>query len=307
LSPGEQQPRPPAGPPTTGGSSPSWPDGHTGALALTFDVDARSVMLAADPANLSRASLMSHQDYGPVVGVPRLLALLRDYGLRATFFVPGATADGYPGVLNSILDAGHDVGHHGYLHESLVGIDEATERSYLERGLEALHRVGGIRPAGYRAPWWEATTRTRQLLTEYGFAYDTSYFDADAPYLAPETGGRLVELPVCWALDDWERYAFWPEVTGDGRIDRPSAVAEAWLEEIEAIHAVGGLAVLTMHPFLSGRPSRAAALRTVIERCLAVPGLWVTALDDVMRRHRVGTDRTDHHGAGYEDSAAKGR
>jgi len=263
-----------------------WPGGNTGAVALTFDVDARSVMLSADPANASRASLMSHQDYGPLVGVPRLLELLRDYGVRATFFVPGATADHYPGLLDAIVEGGHEVGHHGYLHESLVGADKATERAYLERGLEALNRVAGVRPSGYRAPWWEATAQTRPLLAEYGFAYDSSFFDADAPYRAPECGDQLAEIPVSWALDDWERYAFWPDVTGDGRIDRPSVVVESWWEEIQAIHAIGGIAVLTMHPFLSGRPARAAALRQLIERCLATPDLWLTSLDDVVRCYR---------------------
>ena len=107
-------------------------------------------MLAGSPANAARASLMSHQDYGPNVGVPRLLALLGGYGLRATFFVPGATADDYPGLLDAILAAGHEVGHHGYLHEYLVGVDESTERRYLELGLEALDRVGGVRPATAR-------------------------------------------------------------------------------------------------------------------------------------------------------------
>ena len=264
----------------------AWPNGNTGAVALTFDVDARSVMLSADPAAASRASLMSHQDYGPLVGVPRLLALLRDYGVRATFFVPGATAEHYPGLLAAIADGGHEVGHHGYLHESLVGADEATEREYLERGLDALDRVAGVRPSGYRAPWWEATAQTRPLLAKYGFAYDSSFFDADAPYQAPDCDGHVVEIPVCWALDDWERYAFWPGVTGDGRIDRPSAVAEAWWEEIQAIQAIGGIAVLTMHPFLSGRPARAAALRDLIERCLATPDLWLTSLEDVVRWYR---------------------
>jgi len=283
LSPAES--RAVTGHTSAGGRRP-WPGACTGAVALTFDVDARSVMLAADPAYADRASLMSHQDYGPAVGVPRLLNVLGDYGLRATFFVPGATAEHYPEALAAILEAGHEVGHHGYLHESLVGADDAAERGYLERGLDALDRIAGIRPAGYRAPWWEATPRTRPLLAEYGFTYDSSFFDADAPYAAQDCGGELVELPVCWALDDWERYAFWPDVTGDGRIDRPSSVVEAWWEEIQAIHAIGGLAVLTMHPFLSGRPSRASALRKLIERCLDSPDLWLTALDNVARWFR---------------------
>lgn len=254
-------------------------------VCVSFDVDAESVMLAADPANADRASLMSHQAYGPDVGVPRILALLDRLGVSATFFVPGATADRHPAALEAILAAGHDVGHHGYLHESLTGAGEAAERRYLELGLAALERVGGVRPVGYRAPWWEATERTRPLLAEYGFGYDSSFFDADAPYWVESGGRRLLEVPVAWALDDWERYAFWPEVTGDGRIDRPSAVAEAWWEEIDALTAAGGTAVLTMHPFLSGRPARAAALERLLERVLAAPGLATGSLLDVLRWH----------------------
>lgn len=240
-------------------------------------------MLSADPAYEQRASLMSHQAYGPTVGVPRLLAMLGRLGVRATFFVPGATAERYPAVVAAILEAGHDVGHHGYLHESLVGAPEADERRFLELGLEALDRVGGVRPAGYRAPWWETTPRTRDLLAEYGFGYDASFFDADAPYWYQSRGRRLLEVPVTWALDDWERYAFWPGITGDGRIDRPSAVAEAWWEEVDAIAAVGGVAVLTMHPFLSGRPARAAALEALVEQALGTPGLTIASLDDILR------------------------
>ena len=271
-------------------SGPAEPGRDQAFVCLSFDVDAESVMLAADPANADRASLMSHQAYGPSVGVPRILALLDRLGVSATFFVPGATADRHPAALEAILAAGHDVGHHGYLHESLTGTDEATERRYLELGLAALERVGGVRPIGYRAPWWEATERTRPLLAEYGFRYDSSFFDADAPYWVEFGGRRLLEVPVAWALDDWERYAFWPEVTGDGRIDRPSTVTEAWWEEIDALTAAGGTAVLTMHPFLSGRPARVAALERLIERVLAVPGLSVGSLADVLHRHERGAE-----------------
>lgn len=260
-------------------------DRRTGTVCLTFDVDAESVMLAADPLHERRASLMSHQRYGPEVGVPRLLGLLERLGLRATFFVPGATADRHPAALAAILEAGHDVAHHGYLHESLVGVDESTERKYLELGLDALQRVGGVQPIGYRAPWWEATDRTRSLLAEYGFRYDSSFFDADGPYWVDTAGGPLLEVPVSWALDDWERYAFWPEVTGDGRIDRPSAVADAWFEEIQGLTDIGGIAVLTMHPFLSGRPARAAALERLVERVRTETGASLASLREVLRQH----------------------
>lgn len=262
-------------------TEPIWPEGRKGAVAVTFDVDAESVVLAVDPDYERRPSLMSHQRYGPRVGVPRLLRLLEERGVRATFFIPGATADRHPEAVIAIVEAGHEVAHHGYLHEPLTGRSEAEERAFLERGLEALDRVAGVRPLGYRAPWWELGEHTLALLHELGFAYDSSMFERDAPHLVEAGAGSLVEIPVNWALDDWERYAFWPDVTGSGVIARPSEVLEAWWEEIEALVEVGGCAVPTMHPFLSGRPSRARALAALLDRILQRGDVWVTTCGEI--------------------------
>ncbi len=261
-----------------------WPEGYRAAVAVTFDMDAESVMLAADPTLADRPSLMSHQRYGPVTGVPRLLRILADRDVRATFFIPGHSAERYPDAVAAILAAGHEVAHHGYLHENLVGASEADERRYLELGLKALDKVAGARPAGYRAPWWETTPRTLELLAEYGFAYDSSLFDRDIPYRIVTPTYSLVEIPVSWALDDWEKYAFWPGVTGSGVIEPPSAVLANWWEEVQAHEAEGGCCVLTMHPFLSGRPARARALDALLDRILERPGLWVATMGEIAGR-----------------------
>ncbi len=258
----------------------AWPGGKRGALAVTFDVDAESVMLALDRSAEHRPSLMSHQRYGPEVGVPRLLALLAERGVRATFFVPGLTAERHPDAVQAILAADHEVAHHGHVHESLTGRTELEEREFIERGLAALDRLG-VRPAGYRAPWWELGAHTLDLLAKYGFAYDSSRFDRDGPYRLETAKGTVVEIPVQWALDDWERYAFWPGVTGSGLIARPSEVLEAWWEEVEAVIEAGGVPVLTMHPFLSGRPSRARALGALLDRVLARGDTWVATCGEI--------------------------
>ncbi|MEU7382795.1 MULTISPECIES: polysaccharide deacetylase [unclassified Streptomyces] len=259
-----------------------WPDGVRAAAAFTFDVDAESCVLAHDPSASSRMSLMTHQAYGPRTGVPRLLRVLRRQDVKATFFVPGFTADTYPDMVRSIVDEGHEVAHHGYLHEPMQGIDAAREAEYLDRGLEALDRLG-IRPAGYRAPWWEMNWHTPDLLIERGFRYDSSLLDGDTPYRLHGTGtaGDLVEIPVDWGLDDWEQYAFYPGWTGSGVIESPRKVHEMWLLEARAHHAESGCFVLTNHPFISGRPSRAAALERLIEDVRALDGMWVTTLGEI--------------------------
>src|SRR4051812_15018599 len=167
-------PRPDTGPPM---SDSVWPEGTRAGFALTFDVDAESAILAVDPAYARRLTTMSHQAYGPKVGVPRILRMLDRQGLRATFFVPGLTADRYPQTVAAIAEAGHEIGHHGYSHTPLYRLDEAGERRELERALASLERLTGQRPAGYRAPWWELNDRTPALLAEYGFRFDSSLMD----------------------------------------------------------------------------------------------------------------------------------
>ena len=262
----------------------TWPTGYRAAAAFTFDVDAESCVLAHDPTAGQRMSLMSHQAYGPRVGVPKLLAILRRQGVRATFFVPGFTAECYPQVLRAIVDDGHEVAHHGYLHEPMQGIDADTEARYLDRGLAALRDVAGVVPTGYRAPWWELNWHTPQLLAERGFSYDSSLLDGDVPYrfaARPGSDTTLIEIPVDWGLDDWEQYAFYPGWTGSGVIESPAKVKEMWLLEAQAQHQHGGCFVLTNHPFISGRPSRAAALEQLIEQVKDLDGIWVTTLADI--------------------------
>lgn len=264
-----------------------WPSGNRAAVAVTFDVDAESGVLGDAPGAASRLSVMTHQAYGPRAGLPRLLRILERRGLRATFFVPGFTADRHPDAIRAIVDAGHEIGHHGYLHERVTGATEEQERSYLRRGLESLELVAGIRPEGWRAPMWETNYRTPALLAHHGFRYDSSLMDADRPYrlaAGPEPDApTLIEIPIQWALDDGEQYAWLPDIWEAATIESPAKVLEMWTLEFDAILAEGGCMVLTMHPFLSGRPSRAAALDRLLERITGTDGVWVATAGEIAR------------------------
>ena len=257
-----------------------WPDGVRAAAMFTFDLDAEAVMLADHPEVVDYLDVIAHQRYGPKVAVPRILRLLERQRLRTTFFVPGWVAENWPDVVRSVRDAGHEIGHHGYMHESVRGVDEATEERYLVRGLEALDSVLGVRPTGYRAPSWDMNYRTPELLARHGFLYDSGLMDSDHPYALAAGERTLVELPVHWSLDDWNRYNYVPGYASSP-ILAPSAAVAAWAEELDAMVEAGGLFNLTMHPFVSGRPARAAALEGLIERARATEGLWVAAGDEI--------------------------
>ena len=245
----------------------SWHAGKAAVAVLSFDVDAESAILAAGRRYAEHAMVMTHQAFGPLVGVPRLLELLADYSLPATFFVPGLTADRYPATVERIAEAGHEIGHHSYSHRSAVDLSESEERADFERALEALGRLG-VEPAGHRAALWEATWRTAGLVAEHGLLYDSSLMDSDRPYRLVTEQGTVAELPPHWGLDDWEQYAFLPRPDIGSVIESPLKALEMWKAELDAMRRHRCLFMLTCHPFLSGRASRVEGLRALIEYAL---------------------------------------
>jgi peptidoglycan-N-acetylglucosamine deacetylase len=270
----------------------AWPPEIRAAACFTFDVDAESPILFDHPEAVGWLDVMSHQAYGPRTGVPRILRLLDRQAIRATFFVPGYSAERSPDVVRSIRDAGHEIAHHGYLHEGARSApDEATEERRLLRGLEALDSVTGVRPIGYRAPNWELSYRMPALLAKHGFRYDSGLMDADHPYRVASSAepgaASIVELPAHWGLDDWEPYNYLPGITGSGVIASPADVIARWTLELEALVDEGGLFMLTNHPFVSGRASRAAGLERLIQRAREIPGLWIATAEEIAAH--VGT------------------
>lgn len=265
-----------------------WPEGTRAAACFTFDLDAESGILFTHPETRHWLDVMTHQAYGPRTGVYRLLRVLERRAIRATFFVPGWVAERWPEAVRAIRDAGHEIGHHGYFHEGSRGVDAAALERRLLRGFDALDRVAGVRPIGYRGPMWELVAEMPAILARNGIRYESSLMDADVPYLldcgpgsSPGRRASIVELPVQWALDDWEAYAYLPGITGSGWIARPAEVLERWTAELDALTADGGLFVLTSHPFLSGRPSRAAALDTLMAHAQLTEGLWVATCAEI--------------------------
>jgi peptidoglycan/xylan/chitin deacetylase (PgdA/CDA1 family) len=219
-----------------------------------------------------------------------LLRLLDRHGIRSTFFVPGYTAHRYPGVVRDIVAAGHEVAHHGYLHEQPTGCTVEEQAHHLDRGLQALQDVAGVRPVGYRAPMWDLSWSSPALLAERGFLYDSSLMDADVPYELATTPGAtasIVEIPIQWALDDWEQYCFLPDVSGSGLIETPRKARELWQAEFEGLRSVGGCWVLTNHPFLSGRPSRAQQLDELMAHVSGCDDVWTASLEEIATHVRA--------------------
>lgn len=256
---------------------------RTLAVTLTFDFDAESAWLG--DMNFATPSAIARGTYGANEGVPRILALLRKYDLPATFFIPGDTADRHPSETKSIVDAGHEIGHHGYLHEAPHLLSLPDERAMIERGLEALARVTSQTITGYRAPSWELSDNTLRLLVEYGFKYDATQLAADRPYWAYDREGTLdlVEVPSAWELCDSSHFLFAFNPSYLVGLAAPSKVEEIWRGDFDGLYAEArdGCLVLTMHPQIIGRPHRMAMVERVIQHIKAHEGVWFATMNDI--------------------------
>jgi peptidoglycan-N-acetylglucosamine deacetylase len=254
-----------------------WNDDARCAVMLTFDLDAETLWLNGDLANLSKPGLVSQGTYGPNVAIPLILDLLHRRGLFATFFIPSWTIDNYREVVRAIADAGHEIGHHGYIHEHPTNLSLAEEEAVLVGGIQTIERVTGERPAGYRSPAWEFSSNTVELLTRYEFSYSSNLMSDIVPFR--HQGTDLIELPVQWIIDDAP--FFYYKAGGQRPISSAANVYQVWTEEFEGIYRLGGLFNLTMHPQLIGRPGRLLMLERVIDYIEQCPDIWFATGSEV--------------------------
>ena len=266
-------------------------------VAVTFDFDAISPwaneMAGDNVADLSRG------EFG-AFAIPRILDVLERHEITTSFFVPGHTALAYPELICRIRDDGHEIGHHGWVHESVLGLGPEKERAVFARALEALDRVAGVRPVGYRAPSVEVSAHTVDVLLENGIRYDASFsgsdftpyylrrgdsWPGDAPYVFGETV-EVVGIPFYRGLSDFTYFEF---VGGATYQQLPaSAVYEIWRDEFEYAydHAPGGVYDLALHPQVIGRGHRLAMLERLIEAMKERDGVVFLRLDEYAERWR---------------------
>lgn len=251
-----------------------WPNGAKCAVMLTFDFDAETLWLSRNPDNARRPGVLSQGVYGANVGVPKIVELLEQEGLKGSFYVPGWTAEKYGHCMDLIQKGGHEIGHHGYLHEWVDPDRPDLEREALEKGLEALKRTVGVTPKGYRSPAGETTPNMIKMLQEYGFLYDSSLMDHLNPYrhqLDDGTPGPI-ELPWHWSMDD-APYALFA-IQSPRPIFTNEHILQVWKAEFNEVYQWGGMVNVVMHPQITGRPARIAMLRSFIAHVRTYDDVW---------------------------------
>lgn len=262
-----------------------WPHGKQSAAMLCVMLDAEFIWLAMDEKKYDTPKHRSMGEYGPKRGVDRILSLLEEYGVKATFFVPGIFAEIYPQVLKRVSDAGHEIALHGYRHENFAKLPVEEQEKILEKGITVLERMTGEKPLGFRLPEGGCTEVTLSVICDKGFLYDNSFFDHDIPYRVELDGKKtdMVEIPTRWELLDFP-YLAWGDSypAGNDRVAIYDEVLDNWLRELEASYDGGYCYVLSVTPQTIGSPGRMFMLRTVLEK-LSRKNIWIATGKEIAR------------------------
>src|SRR5262245_40279595 len=275
-----------------------WKGGARVCVALSFDPDHETSTLRDGSVSPGR---LSQGEYGSRVAVPRILEVLKRHRIPASFFVPAVVALLHPDEQRRVIDEGHEIGMHGWIHEWTSELPEHVERDLMRRAYETLTKITGKTPVGVRVPSWDFSPSTLKLIRELGLFYDSSLMADDEPYELLEDGQPtgVVELPVEWIKDD-APYLGMNRFSAIRPYTPPSAVLEIFKAEFDGAVAEGGLFLLTMHPPIIGHRSRIALLEELLRHIKRVDSVWFATHEEVARyckanpglepRHVTGTD-----------------
>ena len=265
-------------------------------VCLTFDHDHVSGLIAR---GMTSPTAISRGEYDIVV-IPRLVALLERYGIKATFFTPGHTIDSTPGAVTPYVEAGHELAHHGWTHRLPVNLSRDEEEEEIVRGNESIKRISGRTARGYRSPAWDLSPHSIDLLLKHGIQYDSSLMGNDydcyyarqgdvAELMKPLVRGHetaLVEMPISWSLDDYPAFEYMrlPNGSVQQGLMNATAVLENFVDDFTYMTRVCdyGILTYTFHPHVIGRGHRMMMLERLIQRLIEGGAVFMT-MEDAMQ------------------------
>jgi peptidoglycan/xylan/chitin deacetylase (PgdA/CDA1 family) len=274
--------------------------------AFGVDVDAVAGWLGSyggedSPDDISRGMFAGE------VGMPRLVNLFKRLGVKTTWFIPGHSIETFPEQTAMVVEAGHEIGIHGYSHENPISMTPEQEEIVLDKCIDLVTKVSGRRPTGYVAPWWEFSQVTNELLLKKGIKYDHSLMHKDfEPYyvrvgdrwtlidyskkpqewmkpLQRGTETDLIEIAGSWYLDDLPPMMFIKKAPNSHGFVNPRHLEEMWRDQFDWVYREMDYAVFTMtiHPDVSGRPQVLLMLERLFNHISRHPGVRFTTFDDI--------------------------
>ena len=273
----------PTQPPAGGGlrCTIPWPHGAKCAVSISWDIDIDTTLHLERPASgFQEYELLSSSRYEEVA-IKSVVDALAELGLRQTFFVCGWCIERYPDTCALIRDAGHEVAHHGYMHEPPNEQSPHAELHWLERGVDIIRAFTGRSPLGWRAPYAAFSSRSASYLARMGFVYDSSLSNDHNPYLITADEGSLLELPIDITMSDAPHYAHVPTAGYAMSPKTPAQAIDYFMSVIDATYEIGGFTTTVWHPELSGRPARLLAWFDMVRALQSRGDVWLAPLGEI--------------------------
>lgn len=244
--------------------------------------------------------------------MPRILDLFRRYGITTTWGVTGHSMESFPKAAEMIINDGHEIGIHGYLHENPLAMSREQEAEVLDKSIEVIKSMSGQAPKGYMAPWWELSPNTVELLIDRGISYDSSMMEDDfhphylrvgdswttidysgpaSNWMKPWKAGEehdLVELPCSWYLDDAPPTMFVKAMTNSHGWVTGRQLGEIWQDQFDWVHRNNDYAIfpITIHPDSAGHPHVLMMLERLIDHMMSHSGVRMVTMNEMAEDFR---------------------
>lgn len=273
------------------GKTSPWPEGKRCAFMLCFDLDSSTIWynkLRSIPGGMEFLKGPSVGLYGSKRGADRILRLLARYNLKCTFFVPGKSALDNPALVRRMLDAGHEIAHHGLYHEMSYGRTVEEQMHVIDESQKIFEKVIGQRAVGFRCTA-SLLPETQTILYNAPATLYAMYNDGTESPDFISVGGQTthtVHLP-CRQIDDYIQmtYNFYPPIpTGLPRIAPYEDVLSNFIDEAEGTRRWGGAVGTAFHPQVSGSPGKSRILEKLIQHLVCCQDIWLAPCCDVAQR-----------------------
>lgn len=270
-------------------NKPEWPNRANNAVMISVNLDAEYYARLFDPdLDVDNQIFQDVGQESVELGLPRLLDVLNRYGIKATFFVPGAVAEKYSSAVHSIAEADHEIGCHGYAHEHMGVLSAQEQYKAIQKGMKAIKDVSGKNPVGFRAPEGEITMDTLKAAKELGICYSSSLYNDDVPYYKDLGESKLLEIPIQWALYDLPYFAFnfSPAIpSGQSRISCSDKVLNNWKWEYDGYHRYGSCYVLQLDPQCIGSQGKIYMLEEILDYIIKKGGAWFATGQEIFNHY----------------------
>ena len=263
---------------------PKWPENRKCSAMITINLNAELFWLQLDPTCVDMPKTLSLGQYGMTRGVDRILDILEERGIRATFFTPGWVAEQYPDKLKKIVEKGHEIAALGYDHEHMALLSEEEQEAAIKKGIHAIEEICGTTPTGFRSPEGELTLDTLRIAKRNGLVSSSNLCDDDRPYWKNLGEDEILEIPIHWVNYDLPYFAFnynpaFP--AGQGRIANYTGVLNNWKDEFYGCYEYGLCYVLQLDPAAIGAPGRIGLLEELLDYIETFENVWWTTGEEM--------------------------